>query len=66
MADDELWRTLMRFHREIVLPDIERVVKVNVDPLRNEMLANFDALWKRMDRLESEYAANTFSGVYSA
>ena len=61
MADDELWDKLMRFHREIVVPDIERIVddRVNthVNSLRNEMLANFDALWKRMDRLESEYAA---------
>ena len=61
MADDELWRTLMRFHREIVVPDIERIVddrvNTNINSLRNAMLANFDALWKRMDRLESEYAA---------
>ena len=58
MADDML-SVLTRFHREIVIPDIERIVERIVDgkitPLREEMLANFDAVFKSLDRLESEY-----------
>jgi hypothetical protein len=61
MADD-LITTLTRFHREIVIPDIERIVKVEVQPLREEltslrreMLSHFDAIYTRFDRLEDEY-----------
>lgn len=56
MADD-LLSMLTRFHREVVVPDIERIVDSRVAPLREEMLSNFDAVYKRFDRLESEYAA---------
>ena len=54
--------TLMRFHREVVKPDIEEAV----DGLGEEMLigqrqtqANFDAVYDRFDRLESEHHALT-------
>lgn len=63
MMADELWNTLMRFHREVALPDIRAEIAV---PLREEMAAfrretngHFDALYKRLDRLESEYEAST-------
>lgn len=60
---DELLSVLTRFHREVVVPDIERIVDAKLDaritPLRQEMLANFDAVFKRLDRLESEYHALT-------
>jgi hypothetical protein len=56
---DVLWDTLLRFHREVALPDIDRIVGA---PLRDDLAsfkrethANFDAVWKRFDRLESEY-----------
>lgn len=56
---DELLNVLTRFHREVVLPDIERVVDERLDaritPLRDEMLSNFDAIYKKLDRLEDEY-----------
>ena len=56
---EELWQTLMRFHREVVLPDIERIVDDRLDKrvgaLRHEMLTNFDAVYKRFDRLETEF-----------
>ena len=55
---EDLYQTLMRFHREIALPDAERTIKEplerRIDGLRDEMLTNFDAVWKRFDRLESE------------
>ena len=56
---DKLWITLMRFHREVVMPDVERIVgeriSESVGTLRNEMFTNFDAVYKRFDRLESEF-----------
>lgn len=52
---DELFSVLTRFHREVVLPDIERVVDERLDaritPLRQEMRSNFDAIHRRPDRL---------------
>ena len=54
---DELFGILMRFHRDIVVPDIERIVGHKVDDLRDEMLTNFDAVYKRFDRVESEQAS---------
>ena len=56
MAED-LLSVLTRFHSEVVLPDIERIVDTRITPLRQEMLAHFDAIYRRFDRLESEYAA---------
>lgn len=62
MADQPLtFDTLVQFHRQVVLPDIERIVgsriapvMSRIDALRDEMLSNFDAIYKRFDRLESE------------
>lgn len=58
---DDLLQVLTRFHREVVLPDIERIVEAKIEakiePLRAEMLRNFDAVFKRLDRLETEYQA---------
>ncbi len=48
---------LMRFHREIVIPDIERIVDGRVDALRRETLSHFDAVYKLFDRLESQHYA---------
>ncbi len=57
MAED-LLPTLMRFHREILVPDMQRIL----GELRGEMNerfaaqeAHFDAIYQRFDRLESEY-----------
>jgi hypothetical protein len=52
MADD-LLPILTRFHREIVVPDIERIVGASEQRLRDEMRSLFDAQAQRLDRLES-------------
>lgn len=39
----------------MVLPDLERVVDARISPLREEMLSHFDAIHKKLDRLESGY-----------
>ena len=56
---DDLLPILTRFHREVVLPDIKRIVGDAVEGaerrLRDEMQTGFDALAQRLDRLETEY-----------
>jgi hypothetical protein len=51
---DDLIPILTRFHREVVLPDIQRVVGAAVEEserrLRDEIHAGFDALARRIDR----------------
>ncbi len=61
---EDLFGVLKRFHREVALPDMERIgeriesrLDAKISSLRNEMLSNFDAVFQRLDRLESEYAA---------
>ena len=57
---DDLVQALTKFHREIVLPDIERIVGNAVEGserrLRDEMQTGFDALAQRLDRLETRLA----------
>jgi hypothetical protein len=55
---DDLLPILTKFHREVVLPDIERVL----GGLRLEMSerfagldSHFDAIYQRFDKLETEY-----------
>ena len=61
IAADDLFEVLLRFHREIALPDIERLIREPLDArisaLRNEVLTNFDAVYRRFDRLEAEHAS---------
>jgi hypothetical protein len=52
---DELWSTLLRFHREVALPEIDRVVgaplRDDLATFRRDMQSNFDALLSAFDRL---------------
>jgi hypothetical protein len=61
MTSDELIVVLTRFHREVVMPDVERIVDSRlgerIGSLRDEMLTQFDGVSKRLDRLESEHYA---------
>jgi predicted nucleic acid-binding Zn-ribbon protein len=52
---EDLIPILTRFHREIVLPDIERILGAAEQRLRNEMQTGFDALAQRLDKLDVEY-----------
>jgi hypothetical protein len=52
---DDLVPVLARFHREVVLPDLERVAAASEARLRDEVNAGFDAQFQRLDRLETEY-----------
>ena len=50
---DDLIPVLTRFHREVLLPDVKRIVGEGVGELRTEMNARFDEINKRFDRLEA-------------
>ncbi len=58
MAQDtnELMSTLMRFHREVAMPEMREMVSTTVDStvsaLRNEMNSHFDAVYSRLKALE--------------
>ena len=56
---DELVQVLAKFHREVVLPDIERIVGNAVEGserrLRDEMHTLFDALAHQVQELRTEY-----------
>ena len=51
---EELVQVLASFHREVVLPDMERVVQESERRLRNEMHGLTDGLAARMKHLETE------------
>lgn len=50
MPEPDLFQTLLRFHREIALPDMQRMVEDAIKPLRNEIYDHFDGVYVRFDR----------------
>lgn len=57
MAED-LIPILTRFHREVVLPDVQRVVgelRLEMNQRFAGLDSHFDAIYQRFDRLETEY-----------
>ena len=52
---DALWNTLLKFHREVAVPEIVGPLREEIAALDRKTQTNFDAVWKRFDRLESEY-----------
>jgi hypothetical protein len=48
---EDLIPVLTRFHRDIVLPDIERIVGASEQRLRNEMRTLFDSLSHQIEEL---------------
>jgi len=57
LTRDVLASVLADFHRDVVRPDIQQLVAEEAGTLRREMFTHFDALYHRLDRLESEYQA---------
>jgi predicted nucleic acid-binding Zn-ribbon protein len=56
MPDDPITlATLTQFHREVLLPDMQRLVGESEQRLQLRMDAQFDAVYQRFDRLETEY-----------
>lgn len=50
---EELVQVLTKFHREVVAPDIERIVGHAEQRLRNEMHTLFDALSQQIQELRT-------------
>lgn len=51
---EDLYGTLIRFHREVMLPDLTEAVSESEKRIRDQMLDLFDGVFQRMDRLELE------------
>jgi len=61
---EELWQTLLRFHREVIAPDLRKMVGEELVPVRDEIAAfkrdvnqHFDELYKRLDTIDSPTSA---------
>ena len=52
---EDLIPVLTRFHREIVVPDIERIVAASERRLRDDMHTLFDSLSRQIEELRTEY-----------
>ncbi len=51
------WSDLVRFHREMLVPDIERVLDARLAPIYrrfDDVDSHFDAIYQRLDRVESQ------------
>jgi hypothetical protein len=64
MSDQPLTLSVLaRFHREVIVPDIQRIVgdalSASETSLRDEMHGLHDSLLKKFARLEDEYAMIT-------
>jgi predicted nucleic acid-binding Zn-ribbon protein len=54
VANDDLVSVLTQFHRDVMLPDVERVVRESAQTLRDDMNTGFDHVYKRLDTIETE------------
>jgi len=55
MSDQPLTlAALAQFHRQVIVPDIERIVGAAIGDLRLEINGHFDVVYARFDRLEDE------------
>jgi hypothetical protein len=54
---EELWSILMRFNREVIAPDVHKIVNTAFGALQRDMYSHFDAIYKRFDNIDSELVA---------
>ena len=60
MVADEMYDVLLRFHREVTLLDMDRLeerINGRMDAFQRQTMSHFDHVYKRFDRLETEYHA---------
>jgi predicted nucleic acid-binding Zn-ribbon protein len=58
MSDQPLTlAALAQFHRQVIVPDIERIVAASEQRVREQVHGFQDLVLKRLDRLEDEYQA---------
>ena len=66
---DELLSILTSFHREVVLPDMERIearINARFDARFDDINTHFDEIYKRFDRLEKCLSSRPGSRISSA
>jgi hypothetical protein len=55
---EALWPTLMRFHREVIAPEVREIVSTEINKtvraLQNDLNAHVDGIYKRLDRVDGE------------
>jgi hypothetical protein len=56
---EETWETLMRFHREVFLPDMERLFADLITPLCDELRRNRAHHLERLERLSAEHGGGS-------
>ena len=44
-----------RFHRDVLVPEVERIVGESEERITRRFNAHFDSVYQRLDRLETEY-----------
>ena len=56
---DDLLQVLTRFHREVIVPDLDRRDErlARVEHQLGEVLTHFDAIYQRFDRMETDCRA---------
>ena len=54
--DSELAEALTQLRNDIV-SDVDHMLDERITPFRNDMLSHFDAIYQKLDRLETEYQA---------
>ena len=59
LPTDELWNTLLRFHHEVFMEDLERILghdDFGIRAFRDDMRAGFNEMHRRFDRLHAIHA----------
>ena len=59
-----LTSALVKFHEEIIAPDVRRIVQESEARLRNETQGFHDSILKKLVDLETESAAIKIGGAY--
>jgi hypothetical protein len=50
---DELWNTLLKFHREVAMPEIVGPLREKIASFKRETDAGFNEMHRRFDRLDA-------------
>ncbi len=53
----DMQRMLLHFHRNVAVPEIVGTLREEITSFKRETHANFDAVWKHFEILDSEYHA---------
>jgi hypothetical protein len=64
---DDLWSVLMRYHREIAVPENERLfgdpLRAEMGAFRNEVNTRFDHVYQQLQSMQSERSSATLRRI---